>query len=96
MIVVENPNFLLLENFIREKSFPYCTNVHSYFEKGNKFISTYKSQCFKVIQKNMVPYNYMKNNILNKNSKFQLLIWQIKIYIPQITTWLNFSLQTNR
>ena len=34
-------------NFILEKRFTYCTNVHSYFEKGNKYISTYKSQCFK-------------------------------------------------
>ena len=38
---------MLLVNFILEKSFTYCTNVHSYFEKGNKYISTYKSQCFK-------------------------------------------------
>ena len=34
-------------NFILEKSFTDCTNVHWYFEKGNKYISTYKSQCFK-------------------------------------------------
>ena len=34
-------------NFILEKSFTYCTNVHSYFEKGNKSMSTYKSHCFK-------------------------------------------------
>ena len=35
-------------NFILEKSFTYYyTNVHSYFEKENKHISTYKSQCFK-------------------------------------------------
>ena len=41
---------LLLVNFILEKRFTYCTNVHSYFEKGNKFISsTYKSQCFKEV-----------------------------------------------
>ena len=38
---------LLLVNFILEKSFRYCTNVHSYIGKGNKYISTYKSQCFK-------------------------------------------------
>ena len=36
-------------NFILEKSFTYCTNVHSYFDKGNKYISTYKSQCFKKV-----------------------------------------------
>ena len=30
-----------LVNFIFEKSFPYCTHVHSYFEKGNKYISIY-------------------------------------------------------
>ena len=40
---------LLLVNFILEKSFTYCTNVHSYFEKENKYISTYKSQCFKEV-----------------------------------------------
>ena len=40
---------LLLVNFILEKSFTYSTNVHSYFEKGNKYISTYKSQCFKEV-----------------------------------------------
>ena len=34
-------------NFILEKSFTYCSNVHSYFEKGNEYIATYKSQCFK-------------------------------------------------
>ena len=34
-------------NFILEKSSTYCTNAHSYFEKGNKYISTYKSQRFK-------------------------------------------------
>ena len=28
---------LLLVNFILEKSFIYCTKVHSYFEKGNKY-----------------------------------------------------------
>ena len=28
---------LLLVNFILEKSSTYCTNVHSYFEKGNKY-----------------------------------------------------------
>ena len=28
---------LLLVNFILEKSFTYCTNVLSYFEKGNKY-----------------------------------------------------------
>ena len=28
-------NFLLLVNFILEKSFTYCTNVHWYFEKDN-------------------------------------------------------------
>ena len=37
---------LLLENFILEKSFTYFTNIHSYFEKSNKYMSTYKSQCF--------------------------------------------------
>ena len=36
-------------NFILEKNFTYCTNVHSYFEKGNKYISAYKSQCFKEV-----------------------------------------------
>ena len=36
-------------NFILEKSFTYCTNVHSYFEKWNKYISTYESQCFKEV-----------------------------------------------
>ena len=31
-------------NFILEKSFTYCnTNVHSYFENENKYISTYTS-----------------------------------------------------
>ena len=38
---------MLLVNFILEKNFKYCTNVHSYLEKGNKYNSTYKSQCFK-------------------------------------------------
>ena len=38
---------MLLVNFIFEKSFTYCTNVQSYFEKGNKYISTYKSQWVK-------------------------------------------------
>ena len=28
---------LLLVNFILEKGFMYCTNVHSYFDKGNKY-----------------------------------------------------------
>ena len=27
----------LLVNFILGKIFPYCTNAHSYFEKGNKY-----------------------------------------------------------
>ena len=40
---------LLLVNFILKKSFKYCTHVHSYFEKGNKYISTYKSQCFREV-----------------------------------------------
>ena len=40
---------LILVNFILEKSFTYCTNVHSYFEKGNNYIYTYKSQCFKKV-----------------------------------------------
>ena len=40
---------LLLVNFILEKSFTYCTNVHSYFEKENKYIATHKSRCFKEV-----------------------------------------------
>ena len=36
-------------NFSLEKSCTYCTNVHSYFEKANKYVSTYKSQCFKEV-----------------------------------------------
>ena len=32
---------MLLVNFTLEKSFMYSTNVHSYFEKGNNYISTY-------------------------------------------------------
>ena len=40
---------LLLVNFIFEKIFTYCTNVHSYFEKENKYISSYKSQYFKEV-----------------------------------------------
>ena len=48
---------LLVVNFILEKSFTYCTNVHSYFEKGNKYIYIYiyiyKSQCFKEV------YNFL-------------------------------------
>ena len=40
---------LLLVNFILETCFTNCTNVHSYFEKGNTYISTYKSQCFKEV-----------------------------------------------
>ena len=49
---------LLLVNFILEKSFTYCTNVNSYFEKGNKYISTHKSQCFNEI------YDFILNNPL--------------------------------
>ena len=48
---------LLLVNFILEKSFTYCTNVHSYFEKGNKYISTYKSQCFKELYDFVEPHS---------------------------------------
>ena len=36
-------------NFILEKSFTHSTDVHSYYENGNKYISTYKSQCFKEV-----------------------------------------------
>ena len=34
---------------MEKESFTYYTNVHSYFEKGNKYISTYKSQRFKEV-----------------------------------------------
>ena len=38
----------------------YCTNVHSYFEKGNKYISvsTHKSQCFKEVYEFMYGHNH--------------------------------------
>ena len=49
---------LLLVNFILVKSFTYCTNVHSYFEKGNKYISTYKPQCFKEVYDFMLGHTY--------------------------------------
>ena len=39
----------VLVNFILGKSFTYCKNVHPYFEKWNKYISAYKSQCFKEV-----------------------------------------------
>ena len=46
-------------NFILEKSFTYCTKVHSYFEKGNKlYISTYKSQCFKEVYGFMLGHTH--------------------------------------
>ena len=43
-------------NFILKKSFTYCTTVHSYFEKGNKYISTYKSHCFKELHDFILSY----------------------------------------
>ena len=49
---------LLSVNFILEKSFTYCTNAYSYFEKGYKYISTYKSQCFKEIYYLMSDHTY--------------------------------------
>ena len=48
----------ILMNFILEKSFTYCTNVHSYFENGNKCISTYKSQCFKEVYDFMLDHTH--------------------------------------
>ena len=49
---------LLLVNFILKKSFKYCTNVHSYFEKGNKYISTYKFECFKEVHDFMLGHTH--------------------------------------
>ena len=31
------------------KKLHVLANVHSYFKKGNKYISTYKSQCFNAV-----------------------------------------------
>ena len=45
-------------NFILETSFTYCTNVHSYFEKGNKYISTYKSLNFKEVYDFMLGHTH--------------------------------------
>ena len=47
---------LLLENFIIEKNFTYSR--HSSFEKGNKYISTYKSQCFKEVYDFMLDHTH--------------------------------------
>ena len=49
---------MLLVNFNLEKSFTYCTNVHSHLKKWNKYISTYKSQCFKEV------YDFMLGHTL--------------------------------
>ena len=49
---------LLLVNFIFKKIFTYCSNVHSYFEKGNKYISTHKSQCFKEVYDFMLGHTH--------------------------------------
>ena len=49
---------LLLVNFILEKSFTNSTNVYSYFEKGKKYISTYKSQCFKEVYDFMLEHTH--------------------------------------
>ena len=49
---------LLLVNFILEKIFTYCTNVHSYFEKVNKYISAYKSQSFKEVYDFMLGHTH--------------------------------------
>ena len=45
-------------DFILEKSFTCCTNVHSYFEKENKYISTYKSQCFPEVDDFMLGHTH--------------------------------------
>ena len=45
---------LLLVNFILEKSFTYCTNVHSYFE--NIYLS--KSHCFKEVYDFMLGHTH--------------------------------------
>ena len=59
---------LLLVNFIHEKSLTFCSNGHSYFEKGNKYISTYKSQCFKEVYDFMLGSSdllyYLKKKML--------------------------------
>ena len=49
---------LLLVNFIPKKSLTYWTNVHSYFENGNKYISAYKSQFFKEVYDFMLGHTH--------------------------------------
>ena len=49
---------LLLVNFILEPSFTYCTNVHSYFIKANKYISTCKYHCFKEVYDFMLDHTH--------------------------------------
>ena len=47
-----------LVNFIIDKIFTYCINVHSYFEKVNKYISTYKSLCFNKVYDFMLGHTH--------------------------------------
>ena len=74
---------LLLVNFILEKSFTYCTNVHSYFEKGNKYISTYKSQCFTEVYDVMLGHTHRSANNLKKKLINSITImkyyWHLKL-----------------
>ena len=37
---------------------PLGTNVHSYLEKGNKYISTFKSRCFKEVYDFMLGHTH--------------------------------------
>ena len=45
-------------NFILERSLIYCTNVRSYFEKGNKYISIYKSEFIKEVYDFMLVHTH--------------------------------------
>ena len=76
---------LLLVNFILEKSFTYCTNVHSYFEKANKYISLH------IVALECKPANSQQGNFTGqRKNKYNLilLLWKeiiFHIFFLQLT-----------